>query len=36
MADVKNKKEYEKALAAFIKEKKPLGQVVYDEFGDTL
>ena len=31
MADVKNKKEYEKALAAFIKEKKPLGQVVYDE-----
>lgn len=36
MADVKNKKEYEKALAAFIKEKKPLGQVVYDELTNRL
>jgi RNA polymerase primary sigma factor len=26
MADVKNKKEYEKAVAAFIKEKKPMGR----------
>ena len=36
MADVKNKKEYEKALAALIKEKKPMGQVVYDELTNRL
>lgn len=36
MADVKNKKEYEKAVAAFIKEKKPMGQVVYDELTNRL
>jgi RNA polymerase primary sigma factor len=36
MADVKNNKEYQKALTAFIKEKKPLGQVVYDELTNRM
>lgn len=36
MANEKKVMDYDKAVAAFIKEKKPLGQVVYDELTNTL